>query len=66
MGHQQQVQSSSQERVNAYLERFKSEEYKLKGADPDGESALDQFLLERAAEELRAAQARPDKLAASD
>jgi hypothetical protein len=62
MDRQQQTQNSSQERVNDYLRRFKSSDTTLTSADTASENALDQYLLERAAEDLRAAKMRVDKL----
>ena len=62
MDRQQQTQNSSQERVNDYLRRFKSSDTTLTSADIASENALDQYLLERAAEDLRAAKMRVDKL----
>ncbi len=62
MDRQQQIQNSSQERINDYLSRFKSNDTTLTSADTASENALDQYLLERAAEDLRAAKMRVDKL----
>jgi hypothetical protein len=62
MDRQQQIQNSSQERINDYLGRFKTNDTALTDADTVNENALDQYLLERAVEELRAGQARMDKL----
>ena len=62
MGRQKKVQDSSQERINDYLNRFKSNDITLTGADSASENALDQYLLERAVKELRAGQAQMNKL----
>ena len=62
MGHQKQIQDSAQERINNYLSRFKTNDITLTSADSASENALDQYLLERAAEELRAGQAQMNKL----
>jgi phage head maturation protease len=62
MDRQQQVQNSSQERINDYLSRFKSNDTTPTSADIASENALDQYLLERAAEDLRAAKLRVDKV----
>ena len=62
MDRQQQVQNSSQERINDYLSRFKSNDTTPASADIASENALDQYLLERAAEDLRAAKLRVDKV----
>jgi hypothetical protein len=62
MDRQQHIQYSSQERINDYLGRFKTNNTALTDADTVNENALDQYLLERAVEELRAGQARMDKL----
>ena len=62
MDRQQQIQNSSQERINDYLGRFKTNDTALTDADTVNEDTLDQYLLERAVEELRAGQARMDKL----
>ena len=62
MGRQKIIQNSSQERMSDYLSRFKSNDVALASADAASENALDWYLLERAVEELRAGQARVDKL----
>jgi hypothetical protein len=62
MGHQKQIQDSSQERINNYLSRFKTTDIALPSSDSASENALDQYLLARAAEELRAGQAQMNKL----
>jgi hypothetical protein len=62
MDCQQHIQNSSQERINDYLGRFKTNDTVVTDADTVNEDALDQYLLERAVEELRAGQARMDKL----
>ena len=62
MDRQKQIQDSSQERINDYLSRFKTHDIALTSADSASGNALDQYLLERAAEELRAGQAQMNKL----
>ena len=62
MDRQQRNKNPSQARVNEYLSRFKSNDTALTGTDTASENTLDQHLLEKAAEELRAARARVDKL----
>ena len=59
MDHQQRINNSSNEQINEYLSRFKSDNDGLDTAD---ENALDQHLLERAAEELRTAKACVENL----
>lgn len=62
MDRQQKVQKSSQDRINDYLGRFRSDKTALPGMNTGSASSLEQYLLERAAEELRAGTARLDKL----
>jgi hypothetical protein len=59
---QQETQDATQERINDFLSRFKSNDIALSSTDTSTENALDQYLLERAAEELRAARESVDKL----
>jgi hypothetical protein len=59
---QQESQNATQERINEFLSRFKSNDIALSSADSATENALDHYLLERAAEELRAARESMDKL----
>jgi hypothetical protein len=58
---QQETQDATQERINDFLSRFKSNDIAPSSADTATENALDQYLLERAAEELRAARESVDK-----
>ena len=62
MDGQQENQNATQERINDFLSRFKSNDIALSSTDTANENALDQYLLERAAEELRAARESVDKL----
>ncbi len=62
MVRQQKVENSLHERVTDYLRHFKSQNATFASGDAAGESALDEYLLERAAEELRAAKVRLDEL----
>ena len=62
MDRQKQIQDSSQERIDEYLSRYKTHDITLTSADSASENALDQYLLERAAQELRAGQAQMKKL----
>lgn len=66
MDHQKYRHDSSQERVNEYLSRFKSADTPLPGSDKSSDYTLEQHLLERAVEKLRAAQASLDKLKFTD
>ena len=58
----QKTENSTQERVNDYLNGFKSQNATFGSADVASETGIDEYLLERAAQELRAAQSRIDKL----
>ena len=62
MDRQKQIQDSSQERIDEYLSRYKTHDIALTSADSASENALDQYLLERAAQELRAGRAQMNKL----
>jgi hypothetical protein len=62
MDRQQKVKNSLQARIDDYLGGFKSQNTSFSSVDSPAEDALDEYLLERAAEELRAAKARMDKL----
>ena len=57
----QEIIDATQERINDFLSRFKSNDIALASTDPATENGLDQYLLERAAEELRAARESVDK-----
>jgi len=59
---QQDTQNAMQARINDFLSRFKSNDIALSSTGIASENALDQYLLERAAEELRAARESVDKL----
>jgi len=58
----QATHTSSPARINDYLSRFKSGNIASPEAQADSENALDQYLLERTAKELRAALTRRGKL----
>lgn len=58
MGREQQVEYGFEEKLNDYLSGFKSENPGGSGDDPADDDALDEYLLERAAQELRAASER--------
>ena len=60
MDRPQKIENSLQERIDDYLSGFKSQEDTSASADNAGGLvvALDNYLLERAAEELRVAQVR--------
>ena len=60
MDRQQKIENSLQERINDYLSSSKSQSDTSASADNAGGLvvALDNYLLERAAEELRVAQVR--------
>ncbi len=58
MGREQQVEYGFEERLNDYLSGFKSENPGGPGDKTADEDALDEYLLERAARELRAASER--------
>ncbi len=62
MDRQQETQDATQERINDFLSRFKSKDIAISSTDTSTENALDQYLLEKAAEELRAARESVDKL----
>ena len=47
---QQENQNATQERINDFLSRFKSNDIALSSTDTATENALDQYLLERAVE----------------
>lgn len=57
-----QIDKSLEKRINAYLRSFKSGKSTFNRPTAAGETALDEYLLERAAEELRAAKERVDRL----
>ena len=57
MMREERLRGSAEERIDAYLRRFKSTgDYTTRA-----HTALDEYLLERAAKELRAAQRRLDR-----
>lgn len=56
---QQETQQATQERINDFLGRFKSNDTAVGSDDSSAENALDQHLLERTAQELRAARESP-------
>ena len=58
----QKIENSTQELVNDYLSSFRSQNTTSNGADAASETGIDEYLLERAATELRAAQERLDTL----
>jgi hypothetical protein len=58
MGGEQQVEYGLEEKLNEYLSGFKSENPGGTGRNPADDDALDEYLLERAARELRAASER--------
>ena len=62
MDRQQETQNTTQERIDDFLSRFKSNDIALSSTDTAPENALDQYLLEKAAQELRAARESVDKL----
>jgi len=62
MVRQHKIENSLHRRVNEYLSHFKAQDATFASAEAASESALDDYLLERAAEELRAAQTRLDDL----
>jgi hypothetical protein len=64
MDRSQKIENSLQERIDDYLSSFKSQNDTSPRADTASglAVALDNYLLERAAEELRVAQARLNKL----
>jgi hypothetical protein len=59
---QQETENATQERITDFLSRFKSNDVALSSTNIITENVLDQYLLERAAEELRAARESVDKL----
>lgn len=64
MSGQREFEDSLQQRIDEYLKSFRSKEDIFEGADTASElaDALDYHLLEKAAEELRTARERLDKL----
>ena len=56
------VEHGFEEKVNDYLRGFKSEQSDASEEDLGGNDALDEYLLERAAQQLRAASDRLRKL----
>lgn len=62
MVREQKVEYGFEERINDYLSGFKSENQGRPGDDPVDDDALDEYLLQRAAQQLRAASDRLRKL----
>jgi hypothetical protein len=62
MDRTETIDNSLQDRINDYLSSFKSSASTFKRYDTAGDAGLEEYLLERAAEELRAAKARLDRL----
>ena len=58
----QKIENSIQNRINDYLSSFKSQNATVTDAYTVSETGIDEYLLERAATELRAAQERLDTL----
>ena len=62
MVREQKVEHGFEERINDYLSGFKSENQGRPGDDPVDDDTLDEYLLQRAAQQLRAASDRLRKL----
>ena len=59
---EQKIESVAEKKVNEYLSGFKSDNSVAASDRPVDDDALDEFLLERAAQQLRAASERLRKL----
>lgn len=63
MARPQKVENSIQERIDKYLSSFKAQDATSTDGYNVSEAGIDEYLLERAAAELRDAQLRLDELA---
>jgi hypothetical protein len=62
MVRETEFEGSPERRLNAYLRRFSAGRGNGRHADDEEETTLDEYLLERAAEELRAARRCLDRI----